>query len=188
VLAPVAEEILFRGVLLGWLTRIWNRIPRPKSRYFHDELPAPNVPGTDWASAQPPAPPLEEFPELDQYQPTKPRTSWLIPNILTSLAFAGVHFPQWPAPVPIFFLSLGLGVLYQRTGKLTAPIVLHATFNGVSTLLMFLVVLSGIPLTPDAKPLDPLPPPAVKKANPPVPKFGPGERPPNASDLSAAKD
>jgi membrane protease YdiL (CAAX protease family) len=62
--------------------------------------------------------------------------------VLTSLCFALLHAPQWPAPIPIFVLSLVLGTLYVRTGSLIAPIVMHAAFNGLSTIAMFVALLS----------------------------------------------
>ena len=42
-------------------------------------------------------------------------------NVVVSLLFAGLHADQWPAPVPLFLLSLVLGWLYLRTGGLAAP-------------------------------------------------------------------
>jgi membrane protease YdiL (CAAX protease family) len=50
-----------------------------------------------------------------------------------------LHYEQWPAPVPLFLLSLVLGWLVYRTGRLTSSIVLHATFNSFSTILMLLM-------------------------------------------------
>jgi hypothetical protein len=69
----------------------------------------------------------------------------LAPVLLTSALFAAVHLPQWPAPIAIFFLSVGLGVVYQRTGSLIASFVMHALFNGFSTLILFQAVLLGRP-------------------------------------------
>ena len=63
--------------------------------------------------------------------------------------------PQWPAPVAIFLLSLGLGALYQRTGSLVASFVLHAAFNGFSTLTLILVALNPVPLDKEVAPLPP---------------------------------
>ena len=56
--------------------------------------------------------------------------SWLAVAI-TSVLFAIVH-PLWTAPI-IFFLSLVLGYVYERTGNLWVPIGLHAVFNATST-------------------------------------------------------
>jgi membrane protease YdiL (CAAX protease family) len=60
---------------------------------------------------------------------------------LTSLIFAALHAPQWPAPIPLFLLALGLGFVVQRTGSLTAAICMHAIFNGFSTMMLFFVAM-----------------------------------------------
>jgi hypothetical protein len=65
--------------------------------------------------------------------------------VVTSLVFAGVHGPQWPAPIALFVLSLAIGAIYHRTGSLIAAICMHAVFNGFSTLWLFLVLLGGSP-------------------------------------------
>ena len=57
--------------------------------------------------------------------------------------FAAVHAPQWPAPIPLFVLALIIGSVYHRTGSLIAAIFMHATFNGFSTLAMFVAILGG---------------------------------------------
>jgi membrane protease YdiL (CAAX protease family) len=48
--------------------------------------------------------------------------------VITSVLFALVHGELWMMP-PIFFLSLCLGYLYERTANLWAPIVVHLAFN-----------------------------------------------------------
>jgi len=52
-------------------------------------------------------------------------------NLLTSLAFTGLHFlnhaPLWAALV--FFPSLVFGFFKDRYGTLTAPILLHGFYN-----------------------------------------------------------
>ncbi len=80
--------------------------------------------------------------------------------VLTSLLFALLHAPQWPAPIPLFILSVGLGIVTYRTGSLLSPICMHALFNGVSTAAMFLML--GLEPTQD-KPVPP-PPPTEKVA------------------------
>ena len=68
------------------------------------------------------------------------RASRLAPSGPAAL-FAGVHYGQWPAPIPLFVLAVGLGLLYRRTGGIVAPIAMHATFNGLSTAAMIAILL-----------------------------------------------
>ena len=54
-----------------------------------------------------------------------------VANLLTSLLFTALHFlyhaPLWAALV--FFPSLVFGFFKDRTGRLTAPILLHVFYN-----------------------------------------------------------
>jgi membrane protease YdiL (CAAX protease family) len=113
VMAPVFEEFLFRGHLQTLLARFFTatiRRPDPAS----DALPV--LPVLDYAMPQAAPPPR--------------RLTWTA-VVITSLIFASVH-PAWMAPL-IFLLSLCLGYVYERTGSLWAPIVIHAAFNATST-------------------------------------------------------
>jgi len=61
--------------------------------------------------------------------------------IITSVLFSLVHLAAvpWQSMPGLFVLSLGLGYAYERTGKLWAPMAIHALFNAVNVTL----VLSG---------------------------------------------
>ncbi len=191
VLAPAAEELIFRGVLLGWLTGL---AIGSKPAYGHTSMSYSEVDEYLPADAGPHL--LEtveiESPEESSSLPTldtaeqtvfnpyaapsasiatatiepapidsrSPVFSLLVGNVAVSLVFAALHGAVWPTPIPIFFLSLGLGFLYQRTGSLFAPIALHMTFNGVSTAMMFLMLWGNPAPKPDPKAVDPVPPPA----------------------------
>ncbi|TWU15812.1 CPBP family intramembrane glutamic endopeptidase [Allorhodopirellula heiligendammensis] len=77
--------------------------------------------------------------DLDTRGDWTPTAVW--PIIVTSLVFAVMHWGQGPAPIPLFFLSLGLGYLYRQTGSLVPSIVVHFILNGFTmcvTLLQFL--------------------------------------------------
>ena len=56
------------------------------------------------------------------------RSPW-ISIFLTSGIFASAHFGQPIAIVPLFVFSLFLGYLMEKTGRLAAPVALHAMFN-----------------------------------------------------------
>jgi membrane protease YdiL (CAAX protease family) len=109
--APVAEELLFRGVLLGWLTSLALEGEARRGTWTHG-------------------------------RPAPPRALW-IPNLVASWLFAALHTPQWPAPIPLFLLSLGLGWLAQRSGRLGGPILAHMAFNGLSTLMLLIASQSA---------------------------------------------
>ncbi len=55
--------------------------------------------------------------------------------LATSAIFAAVHYSQPQAVASLFLLSVGLGYNYERTGRLTGPILMHAIFNAVSIYL-----------------------------------------------------
>jgi len=65
--------------------------------------------------------------------------------VATSVPFAALHYDAWPAPVPLFVLSLFLGYLGYRTSSLIAPIAMHCAFNLASMfgLLVQLVVMGS---------------------------------------------
>lgn len=114
VLAPVTEELLFRGHLQTALRRLFAGRPRM--------LPPP-LPIDGAAIVAAPIDPA-----------TAAWTAW--PAILlTSIVFALIH-PLWSAP-PIFLLSLALGYAYERTNNLWTPIFMHMIFNATSTAIFW---------------------------------------------------
>ena len=147
ILAPVLEEMTFRGVLQGWLTKWMSR---------RQQLIEPLDIPLELVGSEGP----DNSPSLSaEYWETPDRADDLIGDsapkkapdspgavkaiVITSLFFAAVHGAQWPAPIPIFVLSLVLGTVYYRTGSLIASICLHGAFNGLSTLFMFAALLAG---------------------------------------------
>ncbi len=154
VVAPVTEEFLFRVVIQGWLEG-WESRRSGLALTMH---PSAQAPTSDPAAAiDGVSPPVESG---NPYQaPTslpqqaivacnglndKPGRGFgglpagIIPIAATSALFALLHYGHGPDPIPIFFLSLSLGYLYQRTHRVLPGIVLHMCLNGVSMLLFFL--------------------------------------------------
>ncbi|QDV34134.1 CPBP family intramembrane glutamic endopeptidase [Tautonia plasticadhaerens] len=138
VLAPAAEELMFRGFLQGWLEA---RLGRSGGA---------GDPSTSAADSGP---------------ARGPRGGGLVALILPAAFFAGVHYGQWPAPIPLFVLAVGLGVVYRRTGGLVAPIAMHATFNGLSTMAMIVVLLAVPARAPEPEVDGPVPVPPVLPAS-----------------------
>jgi membrane protease YdiL (CAAX protease family) len=56
----------------------------------------------------------------------------------TSMLFAMLHASVWPTPIPLLFLALCLGYLAYRTQSVIPGIILHSLFNSVATLQLVL--------------------------------------------------
>tara|TARA_R110002049_G_scaffold72490_7_gene187478 strand:- start:20258 stop:21271 length:1014 start_codon:yes stop_codon:yes gene_type:complete len=63
-------------------------------------------------------------------------TSW-IPILVTSVLFAMMHLGQGGAPIPLLFLSIGLGYLYRQTGSIVPPLIVHCILNASTMLVEF---------------------------------------------------
>lgn len=165
VMAPLFEELLFRGHMQTLLTRLFTRAPaRPPAFPGAAGVPFPPfapaaivvdptaAPPGDPGAVLPMPPPLHASPAAmgTSYAPSPASLAYASPAavapsdssamrwlavILTSLVFALIH-PLWTAPL-IFLLSLALGYAYERTGSLWVPIVMHAMFN-ISSTVQFL--------------------------------------------------
>ncbi len=113
VLAPVVEEVLFRGLLQTAVASLATAL-----------FLKPN------ASAKTTVGP-RHFAGVS-------RAGW-VGIVLSSLLFASIH-AWWTMPA-IFLLSLVMGWSYERTGRLWVPIGVHVVFNSISTLIYLLTAL-----------------------------------------------
>jgi membrane protease YdiL (CAAX protease family) len=146
IAAPLFEELLFRGIIQSWLMRLMERRARARAIQQRQEETAQAMSDPHQFPADDPAIIFWEadttestsVPEPEMVPPdSKPAPFPAWPAIVTtSLLFAVVHGPQWPAPIGLFVLSLVIGTVYHRTGSLIAAICMHATFNGISTLML----------------------------------------------------
>jgi len=145
ILAPIVEELMFRGLLQRWCIDFLTR--RAKAREsIHQSVDAIVTETADReVSRDQESRPESETSALSGANGVRsPRSASVIIGItITSLFFAAVHAPQWPAPIPLLVLALVIGSVYHRTGSLIAAICMHATFNGFSTLAMFVAILGG---------------------------------------------
>jgi len=72
------------------------------------------------------------------------RRPW-VAIVLTSVLFTLVHLgggvplESAHALAPLFVLSVAMGVAYERTRSVWAPVVMHAGFNGLNVLIAVLV-------------------------------------------------
>lgn len=133
IVTPISEEILFRGLIQGGLQRFADRFV-PEFGSFGDDAGKSSLATdliTDNASDRQPA-------SLHKFQGGiwKPVAYW--PVFAASFIFALMHYGQGAAPIPLFFLSVGLGYLYRQTGSLIPCIVVHMVLNSTTLLATFL--------------------------------------------------
>ena len=134
IVAPFNEEVVFRVVLLGWLIRCFvgsndflavmigghfspNASLGLASSGIHNERPATPTPEIISADSN----------GIDGEMISGCRAG--APVVSVAMLFALVHLGQGPAPIPIFFLAIGLCLMYLRTGSLVACVVTHFLLN-----------------------------------------------------------
>jgi membrane protease YdiL (CAAX protease family) len=152
ILAPIVEELLFRGILQRWWIDFFMRRTRTPD-LMTESVPVLRPTDLDGLvdtgrSASDEAPLSShdfQSPEAVQSNslPWHNSASVIAGIVITSLIFAVIHAGQWPAPIPLFVLALIIGSVYYRTGSLIAAICMHATFNGFSTLVAIVVILAA---------------------------------------------
>jgi membrane protease YdiL (CAAX protease family) len=133
VVAPVCEELIFRLLLQGWLEKWedqmlgWRVEPMRSVDPTVADIPdaeAPPVPA-------PPAAGLFGMPY------------GALPVLASSTMFAWAHIGHSTDPFPLFVLALFLGFVYQRTHRILPCIVAHATFNSISMLMLWRILIAG---------------------------------------------
>lgn len=135
VIAPVVEEFLFRVLWQGWLESVWLR---------REQSSAADEAAADQASEQP----RSASPAAETGNPFQPPPGDAAaggsrpplargPIVISSLVFALMHWGHGPAPFALFWFSLALGYLYQRTHRIWPSIVAHASLNAFSLALLW---------------------------------------------------
>jgi membrane protease YdiL (CAAX protease family) len=124
VLAPIFEELAFRGVLQTALGRFFAWINARRNRSAEIQLTPSTVSIIESGSG-----PILSY---ESVPPPPPLTAtagarWLA-IIITAAAFAAVHGEPAFVP-PLMVLAIGLGYAYERTGNLWVTITMHALFN-----------------------------------------------------------
>jgi membrane protease YdiL (CAAX protease family) len=163
LLAPIREELLFRGCLQSWLTRrpwggdlgvglalvtpllLFGRMMSTATLGFCAAFvavaaalsfvswPFLNIASEKWPRVFPRMA-HGSFPGQQVYRGV----------VATALIFAVFHAPSWPDPVPLFALALMLGWLAWRTQSVVASIACHSMFNATSLLILRLFPNSGV--------------------------------------------
>ena len=174
-IAPVCEEVLFRGIIQSWVVTQLDRLRSEPEPVPVDSLAitaSQALPAADYTNSQTELrePGTDPFPAaLERPSGPSPHTPSRTVNhqslssklgiIATSVIFAALHWEQWPAPIPIFLLAVVIGIVYQRTGSLIAAICMHAMFNGLS--MLFLMGMLLLPQPPPHPELETVKSPAI---------------------------
>ncbi len=152
IVAPICEEVFFRGILQNWLQRTGysrdldiHHIVGGWKRLDGEAADDKNVVAdTSVEAEQTRDNPYESFniakvpPESkasNRYQPKLvfwDSTARFLPILISSLLFAAVHFGQGLAYIPLFFFGIALGYIYRQTGSIIPCIMLHMLLNGFS--------------------------------------------------------
>lgn len=113
VLAPIVEEVLFRGLLQTAVASLATALFLRPSSSGQRVSAATTFGGVS-------------------------RAGW-VGILLSSFLFASIH-AWWTMPA-IFVLSIVMGWSYERSGRLWVPIGVHVLFNSISTLIYLLTAL-----------------------------------------------
>ena len=119
IVAPIAEELVFRVILQGWLEKV--ALTRPLRRSAGEN----NVPLHAVSQV------VATDAEIRTHLPEDRQVS-LWPIVISATVFATMHVGQGPSPIPLFFLAIGLGYIYQRTHRVLPCITVHALLNATS--------------------------------------------------------
>lgn len=153
LLAPLVEELLFRGVLQGWLQSLRSGMSFDEVLIGaeRDGVTPPPTPGTE-SSAEAISvadtsnpyrtPALDETlitAELvDSPAPAPNRFVAWLPILGSSVLFSLAHYSHGPDWVPLLVLAMGLGYLFQRTHRLVPCMTVHFLLNLTSMGLLYL--------------------------------------------------
>ena len=151
VVAPVWEELLFRGILQPWFaTRPWGGHVAVAAALFLALARRADALAAGWrespqALLEAAVPVLALLALVPVYLIVWWRSRTPVAPALfgTALLFAWVHVSAWPSPVPLVLLGLGLGYLAFRTQSLVGPIVVHCLVNLTACVELFVSLRWG---------------------------------------------
>lgn len=112
IAAPLVEEFVFRGILLSFLQRIFDRNWSFETLIFCNNTSTPT------------------------HEASRGLAGRYGAIVVTSVLFAGLHVGQGAAYIPLFFLALTLGYVTQKTGSILPAIIMHVSLNSLSTITL----------------------------------------------------
>ena len=147
--APIVEEFICRMLLQGWLEGFLGGNSVRSNLFSPPEVMVPEGETREAATSNPYTLPSKASESDCADESTTHDSSVVAPNVLggivpimvSSLVFAGLHWSHGPDPIPLFILALGLGYLYQRTHRILPCVVLHFLVNAFSLALLALSLI-----------------------------------------------
>lgn len=123
--APIVEEVVFRGylqsALLGWTKLPWLSITITSVLFAAVHVGPATMSGSAWM--------------LDSWIRSGLVEVGLLAQGPAQASGAAASGVPYYALVPLFILSLGLGIAFERTKRLGVPIAMHAGFNALNVAL-----------------------------------------------------
>ncbi|NND99825.1 MAG: CPBP family intramembrane metalloprotease [Pirellulaceae bacterium] len=151
IIAPITEEFMFRVLLQGGLQKLADPKVTTGATSSLELQSGVAADSENWIAGayQPPGEISMETTlspaQADSNQAWLPRAIW--PLLVTSVVFAMMHGGQGAAPVPLFFLSIGLGYLYRQTGRITPSLIVHMVLNSLTLSVEFSRMAAGLNAT-----------------------------------------
>ncbi len=144
IIAPIGEEIFFRGIMQSFLRRMFTVAWPPRGHWtmaFWITPPEIRLAELD-AAAQglPPTAPLPaELTNLRRLMthlsPRQHARRALAAILVGAVLFAAVHIPVWSSLPALLVLAVALGFAYETTGSLVTVMTMHFLFNALNLLL-----------------------------------------------------
>jgi membrane protease YdiL (CAAX protease family) len=126
LVAPLCEEMFFRVLLQGWFESLESAWRESRSKRVQISATELIVNGVE--------PPHVVVPSAG--------VVWW-PILLSSGLFSLMHHGQGLAQIPLFFLAIVLGYLYQRTHRLWPSLTVHMLLNAGTMLVLWLQVAAA---------------------------------------------
>ncbi|MFV1967879.1 MAG: type II CAAX prenyl endopeptidase Rce1 family protein [Pirellulaceae bacterium] len=148
LVAPLAEEYLFRVLLQSWLERLARGDVDTASMLVGRLDTSTPSEESDWRDGDEDDPDSAEnnpdFADRDRLRSERgQRRPPFWPIWVSAGLFAGAHWSHGPDPIPLFLFAIALGYLYQRTRRILPCIVLHLLLNTCSLAALWLDVYGG---------------------------------------------
>jgi membrane protease YdiL (CAAX protease family) len=133
VVAPLFEEFVFRGLLQGWLEKLFegratgNQLLTGGREELELERIEPQEAVYEQSSSANPFAPPQGYDRHTQSAPY----DWLA-IVFSTIVFSLLHYSHGPAWIPLLIFGAALGWVYQRTHRLWPGIVAHMLLNATT--------------------------------------------------------